>query len=263
MGSQRVEQPLALGRERGPCSRGPRRRLPAPLLLPRGRRVAPQPHLARAAQHRAALPGEFQRAEAFDVHAHQSARDELAEHRAPRRRVEVRADAERREPVVPEAADSFVVLAEQHVDDVARAEALPGAVHAGEGLLCGLRCVPRSGGVMQLSQLPQGSARVSPKYASRARRRHVVSSQRPSIASSLAHFEPLALLTGLGTLDHLAQRDDVGEPVGHPRHRPAARRALPGPSPGSTTRCSSGGPDARRSARRACRSPSRTRWWRR
>ena len=76
------------------------------------------------------------------IHAEQSARDELAKDATPGGRTEFRADAEGRDPVVTEAADPLVVLAQQHVDQIHHTKALAGAVHAGQRLLRRQRRIP-------------------------------------------------------------------------------------------------------------------------
>src|SRR3569833_2939207 len=69
------------------------------------------------------------------THREQAARDELAEHAAPFGAAEFLADTEGAELVAAETADAVVVLAHQYIDQIIHAEALAGAVHAGEGLL--------------------------------------------------------------------------------------------------------------------------------
>ena len=69
-------------------------------------------------------------------------RDELPEHRAPLSFVEIPADSESGNAVVAELGDTPGILAEQHVDHVPRAEALAGAVDAGQRLLRAQRAVP-------------------------------------------------------------------------------------------------------------------------
>src|SRR5437899_9822558 len=69
-------------------------------------------------------------------------RDELPEHRAPLSFVALGADAESGKPVVAELRDALGIPAEQYVDHVPRAEALAGAIDAGQRLLRGHRAVP-------------------------------------------------------------------------------------------------------------------------
>src|SRR5216117_3178920 len=69
-------------------------------------------------------------------------RDQLPEHRAPLPFVAIFADAESGKPVVAELRDALGRPAEQHVDHVPRAEALAGAVDAGQSLLRDHRAVP-------------------------------------------------------------------------------------------------------------------------
>jgi len=70
-------------------------------------------HLDRALalEHRAARFAELERAVRLMVHVHEPERDELPEHAAPGRFVEIRADAEHRELVVVELRDALAGLA--------------------------------------------------------------------------------------------------------------------------------------------------------
>ena len=73
-----------------------------------GRRVAPQADPPLALEHGAAVAGERDAAMALDVDLDQIQGGELAQHAAPARGVEVAADPEHRQAVVPEAlARSF------------------------------------------------------------------------------------------------------------------------------------------------------------
>src|SRR6266704_644439 len=85
---------------------------------------------------------ELQRAERFAVRPQMAERDQLPEHRAPLSFVEVAADAESGKPVMAQLRYPPVRPAEQHVDHVPRAEALAGAIDAGQRLLRGHRAVP-------------------------------------------------------------------------------------------------------------------------
>src|SRR5207248_7236347 len=95
------------------------------------------------AQHHAGLPfqylararRELQRAERFAVRPQMAERDELPEHCAPLSFVAIGADTESGKPVVTELRDAPFRAAEQHVDHVPCAEALAGAVDAGQRLL--------------------------------------------------------------------------------------------------------------------------------
>ena len=100
----------------------------------------------------------------FVVDAREAERDELAEHAAPGRLVEIGADAEhRRAGRAPTAATRSRRLAAQHVDQVHRAEALAGAVDGRTAPCCAASVASQvSGGSRQVSQLPQG-ALASPK----------------------------------------------------------------------------------------------------
>ena len=115
-----------------------------------------------------------------------------------------------------------------------------------------------SGGFRQVSQLPQ-SPDSSSKYASSS-----AASARGGLGVAehrveLHLVDPLVLGRAVGADDEGALLHDVGEAVGHPRHRPARRRGRRGRSPGSSPRGSWAGRRGRRSARRACRCPCRTR----
>src|SRR5438105_4122976 len=101
-----------------------------------------QHHARLAFQHLARALREFQRAERFAVRPQMAERDELPEHRAPLSFVEIPADSESGNAVVAELGDTPGILAEQHVDHVPRAEALAGAVDAGQRLLRAQRAVP-------------------------------------------------------------------------------------------------------------------------
>ena len=184
--------------------------------LLRGRRIAPQVHLALAAQHRPARLGELERPEPLEVDAHQPARNELTKHRAPRRRVDVRPDAEGREPMVPESTNSIAVPAAQHVDDVARAEALPGAVHARERLACRLGRIP---GLRRHDAVVAVAAGVGVFLAEVGEQRLPPAGRQLAETQQgveLSHLDALALLLGAGAFDHLAQGDDVRQSVRHP-----------------------------------------------
>jgi hypothetical protein len=75
----------------------------------------------------------------------QAGGEQLAEHRTPRRLVEVGAGAEGRQLAMVELLDLLGRLAAQDVDQVAGAEALAGAQRGRHGLLRGHRAVPHFG----------------------------------------------------------------------------------------------------------------------
>src|SRR5438270_14070562 len=79
---------------------------------------------------------------AFAVDDEVAGGDELAEHPLPPRLVELGADAEGLQPVVAELGDAVARLAGQHVDEMADAEALAGAVDRRDRLLRRDRPVP-------------------------------------------------------------------------------------------------------------------------
>src|SRR5690606_5741621 len=104
-----------------------------------------QPELFLAPEHRAGALRQVQAAVALGVDGQQAPGDQLAEDAPPGGGGYVLADAEGTELVVAEALDALVVLAGEHVDEVVDAEALAGAVHAGQGLLGGDGGVPGLG----------------------------------------------------------------------------------------------------------------------
>ena len=85
-----------------------------------------------------------------------------------------------------------------------------------------------SGGVRQVSQLPQAAAPVWPKYASSWPRRHSTVSQSASMASRCASQVAPVREVALGRLDHLALLHDVLQPVRQPGRRRQA--VAPGPA---------------------------------
>ncbi len=115
-----------------------------------------------------------------------------------------------------------------------------------------------SGGTRQVSQLPHGSL-CWPKWASSRTRRHSTVSQRASIASSWA--DSMRRCAGRRP----SRRSSCAAARRRPGRRPArrsraGRRGRRGRSPGSSPRRTWAGPGARRTGRRACRCPCRTRW---
>src|SRR5258708_33564023 len=88
-------------------------------------------------------------------------RDELPEHCAPLSFVPIGADAESGKSVVAELRDAPGRPAEQHVDHVPRAEALPGAVDAGQRLLRGHGAVPDPRRIQAVVAVAAGFARLA------------------------------------------------------------------------------------------------------
>ena len=78
-----------------------------------------------AAQQRPARLGEHERAVAVVVDPQVAVHDQLPDQRAPSRRRQVGADAEHGQLLVPMPRDLLGRVAEQHVDDVRRAERCP------------------------------------------------------------------------------------------------------------------------------------------
>src|SRR5690606_31124519 len=189
---------------------------PAPLRL---RAFAAQRDRAFALEHGAARRGQAQRPVALDVHLEQPGRHQLPEHAAPLLRVEVVADAMGAEPVVAELPDPGGVGAAQDVGEVGRAEALAGAVHAGQGLARGLGAVPGLG---------RGQAVVAVAAAARVRLAEPAEQRLPAAGGGfavadqrieLAALEPLALLARLALLDHPPQLHRIAQAVREPGFR--------------------------------------------
>src|SRR4051794_4935542 len=93
--------------------------------------VASEGQPALAPQDRPCRLREAERAIGFIGHLERAERAELAEDRAPFLAIEILADAESREPVMAETSDLLVCGAEQHIDEMADAEALAGAQNGG------------------------------------------------------------------------------------------------------------------------------------
>ena len=134
-----------------PARRDRDRPLPAPALAPR-ERARSRPAAARRRRKCTGLaPRRISAAARRQAPARHARRDRARPAPAPASwrntesqpaAVELGADAEGLQPVVAEALDAFVVGAEQHVDEMMRAEALAGAIDCGERLLRGDRAVP-------------------------------------------------------------------------------------------------------------------------
>ena len=152
----------------------------------------------------------------LDVHTQQAPRDELAEHAPPGRRVQLRADAERADRIVAEAADTFVVLPEQHIDQVHDAKALTGAMHARERLLGDHRRVPgfRLGeaGVAVAAGLRQRLAEVGQQRLPAAAREFAQAQHR----IQLVPLDALVRVVRPGLRQHPSQQDHVLQAVAHP-----------------------------------------------
>src|SRR6185369_2579576 len=99
-------------------------------------------HALLALEDRAARLRQAQRAVGFVVGTCVAERHQLAEHAAPGRLVQVRADAEHAELGVIPLLDAVGGLAAQHIDEVHGAEALAGAVDARERLARGVGRIP-------------------------------------------------------------------------------------------------------------------------
>ena len=89
--------------------------------------------------------------------------DHLAEYREPLLLVHALTDAEGAEPVVAQAPYFLVGLAAQYVDHMMGAEALAGAVDAGQRLAGGVGAVPGVRRIQTIVAVAQGLSEISPK----------------------------------------------------------------------------------------------------
>ena len=158
----------------------------------------------------------------------------------------------------PARAMRSLTLAEQQVDQITLAEAL--AVWRTADNAFWVAMVPSQvvTGSRQVSQLPQGAARVSPKYCRRTWRRH--------LALAIAEQRAQLVLLDAPSLSPAAMSCRAERRRSRPRsssRSPAGRRGRRARSPDSTPPGSSAGRGGRRNARRACRCPCRTPRWRR
>ena len=180
-------------------------------------RLGAQLQAALAAQQRGGRGGETKGTVAFDVRLQQAVADQLPEHATPLPGVEVAADAIGADRLVPELAHLGGVGAAQHVDHVRRAEALAGAVDAGQRLARGLGGVPgawrlpavvavAAGPGMRLAEVRQQRLPATPGG-------FAVTDQRVELAA----LQPLALVAGIAVFDHPSQQHRVAQSVGQPR----------------------------------------------
>src|SRR3954468_24705183 len=212
-GAQTLEKRLRFARQI--CCRGRRPRSPPTLF-----RLAPgaQRHAALAFQHCATFARQPQRAIGLMIDFEQAERDALPDDGAPFARAALGADAECAQPLVAVLHRLVGALAAQHVDDVHRAEALAGAIYAGEELLCRDRAI-------------EGRRRIEADVAVAARRDRLAEiAEQPRAAAlgafakaehrvELGRLDALLRLAGLGFVDHAAKLHDVLQAVGHPRVR--------------------------------------------
>ena len=172
--------------------------------------IAAQPDFLFAAQHRARGIGEFQSAVGFDVGFQQAGRHQLAIDAAPLRLRQFLADAEGAELLVAELFDLCGFLAEQHVDQVSDAEALSGAVHAGQRHLRGLGRVP---GVHGRYAVVAFAAVARMFFAEIAQQGLVAAGGGFAEAEQRVEFLPLDALAFLGCVaGHIIWRIDTTSP---------------------------------------------------
>src|SRR3569832_644220 len=169
-----------------------------------------------ALEHRLGCLGELERAVGAVVHLQQPAHHELAQHGAPDLVALAGAAAEHGELSVAEAVDLFRGLAEQHVDDVAGAEARAGAVDGGEQLLRGLGAVPQRGRIEADVAVAAGLA----GFAEVAQQRNAAAAGRLAQADQgveLGVADALVRVLGLALVDEAALGDDILQAPRHPR----------------------------------------------
>ena len=215
---QRGEQvAIGLGGRRRP---GGARAAALALALGGWRRKA-QLHAALAAQHGAhhLVGAEAQPAMPLGVRLEQARRDELPEQAAPLAAVELAADAMDREPVVAQRAHALGVGAEQHVDDMRRAEALARAVDRRERLAHGLGRVAAARGLEADVAVPAGLgqalAEMGQQHLAPAGRGLREADQRVE----LRVLDALLHIARVGLVDEAAQERHVASAMRHPRHR--------------------------------------------
>ena len=163
----------------------------------------------------------------------------------------------------PKRSDLLGLLADQHVDDMAGAEALAGAIDRGQRLDRGVGAVPgldrREAGVAVAAVAGMGLAEMGEDRLAAAAGGLADAEQRVELAA----LDALDLVGRVALVDHAAALDDVGHAVGHPG---VGRQAVAAGAAGLLViglDRGRAGRDGRRSARRACRCPCRRRRWRR
>ena len=153
---------------------------------------------------------------AIHVHAEKAPGNQLAKHRSPLAIVHFGADAEGTDGVVAKSPHALVALTQQNIDEIVHPEALIGTVHAGERLAGGLGTVPRVDGLQAGVAVAAGClhhlVEVGEQNLAPAAGHLAVAEHR----LQLAPFDPLVLLVGLGSFEHLPETDDVGQAVDHP-----------------------------------------------
>src|SRR5690606_8470292 len=168
---------------------------------------------------RGPVRGEPQRGLPPEWGLEQSRRDQLPEHAAPLAGVEIGADAVGAQPVVPELADPCGIGAAQHVGEVRRAEALAGAVDAGQGLAYRLGAVP---GLGRRQAVVAVAAVARMRFAEPAKQGLPAARGGFAVADGgvgLASLRPLAFLPRFAVLDHPAELHRVAQAVRQPRLR--------------------------------------------
>ncbi len=146
----------------------------------------------------------------------QAGRHQLAGHRAPCPHVQVRPDAEGRQPIVAQPGHPRCRGAADHIDEMASAETLTGADRGRQQLLCGNRAVPQLRRVqahVAVATPGRPLAEVLQQHRSATRRRLGV----PEHGVQLDPFNPFLLLAGRRGVDPPLLGHHVGQPVHHPR----------------------------------------------
>ena len=126
-------------------------------------------------------------------------RDQLAHHCAPLLFVQLGADAEHRQLVVPELHDALGRTADQHINHMPRAEALPGAIDAGQPFCAATVPSRTRGGDRQLSQLP---------HSGRDRFAEIIEQTHAPAPGGLAQADQRIELADRDALERIARRSD-------------------------------------------------------
>ena len=243
--------------------RAPRRPCPGPPPRPvRRLRLAAQHDLAPPAENIPALRRQHQRA-VIPLDGQQSTRQQLTHHAPPLRLAQLLAHAKHGQRGVVEVDHPGRLAAEQDVGDGRRriSGAAPASAAAPRTAASARRsCRPRTaagpGTCRSCRTRPTSRRSSSAAGTGGSRRSRTARASHPG-ARPAAPVRQVAL----GPVDQPPLQDHVLQPVGQPGGRRSARPGRPGRSPGSSPRRTWAGQVAPRSARRACRCPSRTRSW--
>ena len=140
----------------------------------------------------------------------------------------LRAVAEHFQPVVSPVADTCVILADEHVNQVVHAETLAGSGDAGHGLLRGLGAVPGLRRVHTVVAIPAGFPRLFPEVSANGATAAGGEFAQTDHRFQFPVLHPLVRLVGFGPGQPLAEDDDFLQAVIHPR---AGRQAVTARTP--------------------------------